>query len=330
MVLSIDIGTTWVKIFLFEGTSSSFNILESYRYESFVSTYRGQKEDIARFLNVVRLIHNKINIIKKLYPIEYIGISGIREGLVRLSNNLNIVWVSGNNYIQKINDLEVSIKNKYINNSDYYNQNLLTLQGYLAYTLTGRMAITPSEIYGWGYTKKELIDTYFKNESFQVGCIIGKHKYYKDIYVFLGGTDEQTSCYGTGIDNNIVSISTGTYWSISKIGYVDSINPSIRNIPSSIPYPNLSIYVGYKWGKYILEQKDNENLCNIFALKIKQALVELEIESSEYTFIISGGGATYHKNLIDSIFNRLSIKYTINDIDTTMVGLFKLINNKRK
>lgn len=335
-ILSVDIGTTSVKMIILSGDPCLYRVVRFFSFESHVTKYNGTGISISIFLNVCKQIKVTIQSLARTCKFNYIGLTGIREGLVMLNSEDDVVWVSGNGYILNTDDLNYSVNRKYIASLIGLGRknSLLTLQGYLGYLMTGVKAITSSEIFAWGYSR---VDDHFNDVSVRrckVGEPIARHMTYRNVSVFLAGTDEQASCYGLDIEKaNNITVTTGTFWNIARQGHVNTTGKLFRHIYSSYPYPAATLFIGIRWGELLGIKKDcslihyknkttlNEN---VLVKEMKLAFQELHIDTSRSSFTISGGGVRYHSELIQNIFRHFNARFRMCIVDSTALGVLKL------
>ncbi|MEN6544661.1 MAG: hypothetical protein ABFE07_01315, partial [Armatimonadia bacterium] len=142
----------------------------------------------------------------------------------------------------------------------------VTLQGYLAHLLGGRLAITVSERDAWGLLNprgaslaaaQRLLQNVLKVE---VGASLGTHHKYPATDLYLAGTDEQASHYGAGVGVSAdLGLATATFWSLTAPTVATPPRfPEVRYIPKAGPYCAAASIIGYRWGPYLQEALSNQ------------------------------------------------------------------------
>lgn len=254
--LCIDIGTTWTKLGHFLLRNGGLNMVSETRLPSVVDALEGI-ESVKVFTDFVERLCQKIYSLLSEYPIDSIGLTGIREGLAAVDILGKVHFVSGNCILENAIDNSHAISKTVhtganaVTGSGYY---LLSLQGYLAYILTGKQAITPSELEGLGVsgTTGETPDG-AESLIVPVGHPIGMCKHFQDVAVYLAGTDEQTAHFGAGLGRTAqIVMSTGSFWSLSaSIKDFVPYPGCLRVIPPIPPFCGSVSLIGYRWGIYL-------------------------------------------------------------------------------
>lgn len=265
-VLCIDIGTTWAKFAVFEGSNNGYRILHNSRIRSKVEALNGSQKAVREFSVLCAYIEDVIGRLIERFPIQHIGLTGIREGLVFVDKNNDVVWASGNSLLEDKRFTRFASEHgkgskpvdwfAYILKAIPEARSFLSLQGYISYKLTNKSAITESELLALGIDKKDV--SQFSSQLRTPDIVeaaerVANHSKSPQITVHLGGTDEQASFYGAGVGRSPhIAISTGSYWAIAA-GAANRANlsPYIRLTPKVPPYPRTISIVGYKWGMYL-------------------------------------------------------------------------------
>lgn len=261
--ICIDIGTTWAKLALFLETKEGSFLISETRFRSGVGSFDGGKTSVERFVDLCSLICAETRALTKHHKIARIGLTGIREGFVLVDPSGMPSWVSGNFILGDERFMgPSSTRPSFHGVADCLDAivalaplstKFLSLQGYLAYFLTGTMAITRSELLGLGFRKNENARGLRVEYVPAIGHPIAY--YGSNIAVYLAGTDEQAALYGAGLGRGMgLVMSTGSYWSLStKFASGFSRLPGVRIIPPLAPYCGSASLIGYRWGIYLLE-----------------------------------------------------------------------------
>jgi hypothetical protein len=266
--LTIDIGTTAAKVAVYAVQSPAPRLLHGLRLSSGAGWYDGSPRALAAFSQFCSDLEAALESCLAAHPIQTIGLTGIREGLVLLDAAGEVLWVSGNTLVDDEALLDRPLSG--INISGYLPailaanpsaHALLSLQGYLAWRLTGRLAVTGSELDALGLLGKDhpLLDPV---ALLPVGAHIGPHLRHPQTQVFLAGTDEQASHHGAGLGTTAdLGLATATFWSLTAPaavpGSADILSaavgshPLVRYIPSQPPYCASVSVIGYRYGPYL-------------------------------------------------------------------------------
>ena len=198
-----------------------------------------------------------------------VSLTGVREGvalgqldgkLIRVISNAEaILWQAhyGSEWLKAI-----------ISESAATETIITSLQSWLAFVLTGRLAITESELKSWNTSmwndslqeRPVPLSSRFFPSIVPVGTMIGRSTMLGGVPVTIAGTDEYASHYGAGLGRgSMAELGAGTYWSLSRVFPSSNYNPPphIRVLPAVRPYPMVASYVGYHWGEYISDLQEN-------------------------------------------------------------------------
>ncbi|MGE5531138.1 MAG: hypothetical protein ACM3VW_03340, partial [Bacteroidota bacterium] len=285
--LTIDIGTTAAKLAVYAVGSSSPRLLHSRRLPSGAGWYDGSPRALAAFSQFCADLEAGIESCLTADSIQTIGLTGIREGLVLLDDSGEVLWVSGNTLLdddalldQPISGINIARYLPAIVAANPSAQALVSLQGYLAFRLTGRLAITGSELDALGLLGQ---DTHLLDPValLPVGARLGPHLRHPGTQVFLAGTDEQASHHGAGLGTTAdLGLATATFWSLTapatsavpgsappppavpgsaerrlrrraSLSAAVPAHPLIRYIPSQPPYCASVSVIAYRYGPYL-------------------------------------------------------------------------------
>ncbi len=264
--LAIDIGTTWAKVALYAHTGGSLRLLSSARLPSGVGEYNGSADSLAHFLRLCAAIEAAVEECLQGGPVDRIGLTGIREGLVLLDGGGSPIWVSGNALLDEegllglpIGGIELAHVLPGILARNEAAAAMVTLQGYVASRLTGRLAMTASELAAWGILEVDAGRVPDAGRLLErvalspVGAPIGAHARYPRTQVFLAGTDEQASHFGAGVGTSAdLGLATATFWSLTA--RATGVRPKIaevRYLPEIAPYCAAATVIGYRWGPFL-------------------------------------------------------------------------------
>jgi sugar (pentulose or hexulose) kinase len=139
---------------------------------------------------------------------------------------------------------------------------LLSVPGYLAWRLTGRQAVTASELSALGLWTAEnrpaaSVEPLLRGvELAAPGASVGPCRAHPGADVFLAGTDEQASHHGAGVGHDGAwGLATATFWSLTAPAGPEppSLPPEVRYLPALPPYHAAVSVIGYRWGPYLQE-----------------------------------------------------------------------------
>ncbi|MHB8996713.1 MAG: hypothetical protein ACYC63_15810 [Armatimonadota bacterium] len=257
--LTIDNGTTAAKVAVYALEPSFPRLLHSHRLSSGAGWYDGSPRAVAAFSQFCTDLEAAIETCLAAHPIATIGLTGIREGLVLLDASGHILWVSGNTLLdddallnQPISGINISRYLPAILAANPSAHALVSLQGYLAWRLTGHLAITGSELDALGLLGQDtpLLDPV---ALLPVGAHVGPHVRHPQTQIFLAGTDEQASHHGAGLGATAdLGLATATFWSLTApASAAVTAHPLIRYIPSQPPYCATVSVIGYRFGPYL-------------------------------------------------------------------------------
>ncbi|MBU0606633.1 MAG: hypothetical protein KKI08_02050 [Armatimonadetes bacterium] len=268
--LAVDLGTTWAKLAVYACRDGEPELLHSVRLESGAGWYDGSADATAHLLafsdELLRLIRDSL----AAYPADRLGLTGIREGLVLLDEAGGVLWASGNALLDTELMLDCPISGIDIGGfiPDIVARNpqahaLLSLQGHVAYRLTGRMAITGSELDALGLLRESnrrcgaVQRLLAPVEIVPVGAPLGR---VGRTVVYLAGTDEQASHHGAGIGTTAdLGLATATFWSLTAPAlHAPTDLPQVRFIPAQPPYCATASVIGYRFGPYLQQALEGE------------------------------------------------------------------------
>lgn len=365
--LTIDVGTTWAKLAAYALSDDRPRLLNSLRLRSGAGWYDGSADSVTAFVSFCAELEALIAEGLATQPVDCLGLTGIREGLVLLDGAGQVVWVSGNALLDNEILLDRPIGGIDIGGfiPAILAQNgsacvLLSLQGYLAYRLTGRMAITGSEMDALGLLR----DSNLLCEGLQrllqpvaivpVGASLGPCLKHPRTRVYLGGTDEQASHHGAGIGTCAdLGLATATFWSLTAPAVRPATGlPEVRYIPAQPPYCATASVIGYRFGPYLQEALGGEvpafpdrfprwavgalldylrsaraispeRLLECVVTDIQSALCLLSQVSdipSEPTIAVHGGGLTGLRDFTTEVMERLGYRWIALDGEATEIG----------
>jgi hypothetical protein len=257
--LTIDIGTTAAKLAVYALDSTPPRLIHSLRLLSGAGWYDGSPRALAAFSQFCADLEAGIESCLTAHSIQTIGLTGIREGLVLLDPAGDVLWVSGNTLLdddalldQPISGINISRYLPAIVAANPSAHALVSLQGYLAFRLTGRLAITGSELDALGLLGKET-PLLGPVAILRVGTRLGPHVRHPQTQIFLAGTDEQASHHGAGLGTTAdLGLATATFWSLTAPATAAvPAHPLLRYIPPQPPYCASVSIIGYRYGPYL-------------------------------------------------------------------------------
>lgn len=365
--LTVDLGTTWAKLALYGLPDAHPRLLHSLRLPSGAGSYDGSPASVASFLSFCDQLEAAIADSLAAKPVDRLGLTGIREGLVLLDEAGEVVWVSGNALLDNeilldcpIGGIDIGgfIPGILAQNSSA--RTLLSLQGYLAHRLTGRLAITASEMDALGLLREANVASASVQRLLQpveriaVGATLGSPVNHRRTRVFLAGTDEQASHHGAGIGTNAhLGLATATFWSLTApVVRPSTALPEVRHIPSAPPYCATASVIGYRFGPYLQQALDGEvpafpdrlprwavgslldYLRGASSIERERLLecVVADIQSAQYllsrvseipadpTIAVHGGGLTGLRDFTVEVMERLGHRWTELEGDATQIG----------
>ena len=266
--LTVDLGTTWAKLAVYARADGQPRLLHSLRLPSGAGSYDGSSDSVAAFLSSCDELEVLIAECLAAQPIDCLGLTGIREGLVLLDEAGEVVWVSGNALLDNeilldrpIGGIDIGgfIPGILAQNDSAHA--LLSLQGYVAHRLTGSLAITGSEMDALGLLRKDNVYCEGLRRLLQpvdfvsVGATLGNPLGHPRTRLYLAGTDEQASHHGAGVGTTAdLGLATATFWSLTAPAVRPSTAlPEVRYIPSQPPYCATASVIGYRFGPYLQE-----------------------------------------------------------------------------
>lgn len=259
--LAVDLGTSWAKVGVYSLADGSPRLLSSERVPSGAGAYTGTSADLAALATFTDAVLAALAVAAD--GASRLGLTGIREGLVLLDRDGVPLWVSGNALLDAEWMLDCGIGDIDLGRflPDIVARNpaahcLLTLQGYLAYRLTGRLALTGSELEALGLLRPENVGhaaiqrLLAPVERVAVGVPLGEATDHPGLAVYLAGTDEQASHHGAGLGATAdLSLATATFWSLTAACEAPARVPeTVRFIPAQPPYCASASVIGYRYG----------------------------------------------------------------------------------
>ncbi|MEN6305132.1 MAG: hypothetical protein ABFD96_20580 [Armatimonadia bacterium] len=366
--LTIDLGTSFAKLAVCSTVGDQLHLEHSLRLPSGIGAYDGSAASVARFLRLCEDLQAAVDDCLTRYAVDRIGLTGIREGLVLLDEALEPLWVSGNAVLDGPHLLDLPIGDIAIGPmlpdllAPHPNACAgVTLQGYLAHRLGGRLAITVSELDAWGALNAEgetlaAVERLLRNvPTVEVGASLGPHRGHSpDLY--LAGTDEAASHYGAGVGVSAdLGLATATFWSLTAPTVT---NPprytEVRYIPQAGPYCAAASIIGYRWGPYLQEAlsgqrpilpdklpcwavgellsylrqsetPDREGLITAAVTDLRDAfglLAQMGNIPSAPTIVVHGGGLTGLRTFTTEVMQRLGHKWIELPGDATQLGCY--------
>lgn len=266
--LTIDLGTTFAKLAVYTLENNQPRLLHAQRLPSGIGAYDGSPAAVAQFLRLCSDLQAAVDDCLTRFPLDRIGLTGIREGLVLLDAANQPLWVSGNAVLDgphlldlPIGDINIAPLLPDLVARHPAARAAVTLQGYLAYRLGGRLALTASELDAWGLLNptgpclaaaQPLLDNV---PTVAIGASLGALRNHPATDLYLAGTDEQASHYGAGVGASAdLGLATATFWSLTAPTVANPpVFPEVRYIPKASPYPATASVIGYRWGPYLQE-----------------------------------------------------------------------------
>lgn len=365
--LTVDLGTSWAKVATYALSDARPHLLHSQRLPSGAGSYNGSPGSIAAFLAFCAQLQTLIDECLETQPVTRLGLTGIREGLVLLDAAGQVVWVSGNALLDNEIMLDRPIGGIDIGGfiPAILAQNgsacvLLSLQGYLAYRITGRMAITGSEMDALALLRDANLRCADAQRLLQpvsvaaVGASLGPCLKHPDTRVYLAGTDEHASHHGAGIGTDAdLALATATFWSLTAPATQPSAAlPEVRYIPPQPPYCASASIIGYRFGPYLQEALAGEvpafpdrlplwavgslldylrNTTSISRERLLECVVA-DIQSAQRllsqvadipaqpTIAVHGGGLTRLRDFTVEVMERLGHRWIALEGDATQIG----------
>ena len=365
--LTVDLGTTWAKLAVYALSDGPPRLLHSVRLPSGAGWYDGSADAVRAFLGFCEELEGLIAELLTAHPIDRLGLTGIREGLVLLDEAGHVVWVSGNALVddeslldRPISGIDIGgfIPGILARNASAHA--LLSLQGYLAHRLTGRLAITGSEMDALGLLRDANVGCEAVQRLLQpvdlvpVGAPLGRPGGYARTSLYLAGTDEQASHHGAGVGATAdLGLATATFWSLTAAATRPPTDlPQVRYIPAQHPYGATASVIGYRFGP-LLQQAlagevpvfpdrlprwavgelldylrhtpsvSRERLVECVVADIRSALCLLAQVSdlpATPTIAVHGGGLTGLRDFTVEVMERLGYHWLAAEGDATQIG----------
>lgn len=264
-ILTVDLGSTYFKCALVNVEPQGTVALERIVRRRVAQARWAPREATRRFEAAVADIVNEARKLTEAAGPAAISLTGVREGVAVCRRDGKLLRAVGNAeaitwQIRYGRDWLAEILAQ-VETGDAV---LMSLQGWLGSVLTGRLAITESELQSWsiGVSDGSLpsscagLDTRFFPTTVAVGAEIGRSRLLGGIGVAIAGTDEHASHWGSGLGRGAsTEFGAGTYWSLSRVlspsHTPDDLPQHIRVLPKTPPYPRIASYVGYRWGEFL-------------------------------------------------------------------------------
>jgi len=358
--LTVDLGTTWAKLAVYAVGEGGPRLLHEQRLPSGAGWYDGGPEAVAHFYAFVGELEALTGRCRADYSIARVGLTGIREGLVLLDEAGQVVWVSGNALLDTeamldcpIGGIDIGGCIAGILERTGAAHALLSLQGYVAQRLTGRFAITGSELDALGLLRAENVACEAVQrllapvEVVAIGAPLGQG-------VYLAGTDEQASHHGAGVGTTAdLGLATATFWSLTAPATrMPTDLPEVRYIPAQPPYCASASVIGYRFGPLLQEALggkapqcparlprwavgqlldylrgastiNRERLVECVVADIHSAMAMLARVSdvpSSPTIAVHGGGLTGLRDFTVEVMGRLGHRWIPVEGDATQIG----------
>lgn len=268
-IITVDVGTTWAKLAVYDCAGPEPQLRDTLRIPSGLGEFDGSREAVARFLALCEQLETALAECLVAAPTARVGLTSIREGLVLLDGVGEVLWVSGNALLDDPRLLPLPISRAVVAHVlpevlalQPGATRLLSVPGYLAWRLTGRPAVTASELSALGLWTAEdrpaagVTPLLAGVELAAPGASVGPCRAHPAADVFLAGTDEQASHHGAGVGiDGAWGLATATFWSLTAPAGPEppALPPEVRYLPALPPYhANVSV-IGYRWGPYLQE-----------------------------------------------------------------------------
>lgn len=344
VTMCIDLGTSWAKAAVIsQDEDGVVRVVRTGRVPSRVSELVGDDGSVRALL---MLCEQMAALALEWLPetrFEQVGITGIREGVVAIGADGGVKWAWGNALLSA-GPARLMAEDR-----------VLSLQGYLAYALTGRLAMTGSERMAMEGSVELDTPTDLSHgvEYVEIGRSIGTWPVGGGVAVYLGGTDEQAALFGAGLGSGAeVVLATGSFWSIACETSPRVAYPAcVRVVPACDPYPSAAMLVGYRWGA-MLQSALAGVRCGIEPVRPPWAVGEIvrrweqegvpgQIELMELTavdlargartlgipagaeVVVHGGGARYMRDFIEQVLDRSGWHGRFLEIEATLLGCWK-------
>jgi len=261
-VLAIDLGSTFFKCATVDiDGEGRARIVRTVRVQVDQAKW-SPGQGAARLEAAVRnLLGEAGKLVSEARPLA-ISLTGVREGVavIRKTGELRLVLGSieamswqmrhGDGWLAQV-----------IAASKAKDAVVMSFAGWAGMLLTGRAAITNSELLSWRASPQAMasegplaLAARCLPEVVRVGEPLGRSSLFGGIPVAIAGTDEQASHWGAGLGLVATAeIAASTHWSLSRA--LDSPPPAlpahIRILSAVDPYPVIGSYLGYRWGEYL-------------------------------------------------------------------------------
>lgn len=228
--------------------------MELHRSPSFVSVLNGGSNSAELATREIAAVASRVRAVLRRYPKASIGLCGVSEGLVILDDAMQPLHAFGNGPIERV-DLRARVNSEGC---------AVSLQGFLAFALTGQLRSTASEVEAMSNVPNSPV---FRRAgdgriSFakraRVGEAIGVVDDNPHRPVFLGGTDEHAACFGAALgESTDFLLNAASYWGIlAAPAHPNAAVPAdVRVVAADPPYPMYFARVGYRWGVLLWQIK---------------------------------------------------------------------------
>lgn len=262
-ILVIDLGSTYFKCAVMKvGPSNRCAALKVRRLRVDQATWDVNEATDRFAVAVADVIHEAKKLAASTGPVA-VGITGVREGVAVCRLNGELLRVVSNTEgisrqeqygSQWLAEIETGLGNA--------EATFTSLQGWLAFALTGRLVVGECELRSWTVaastsslvTSPAYFGTHFIPPIVPVGAVVGRSPLLGGLAVVIAGTDECACHYGVGLGQKAsTELGAGTYWSLSRAlstSHCD-LPANIRILPAMPPYSEIASFVGYRWGEYI-------------------------------------------------------------------------------
>jgi hypothetical protein len=241
-ILCADLGTTHWKLDLVHEPDAAEPM---YRQPSLTSLLDGTGTAPLSFARSIEVLAAEIREILAATRVGAIVLTGVREGLALLNEAGGLVWASGNSDPSLWRGASLGATRL----------RPVTLQGYLAYLLTGQARRSSAEARGHAFELRRVarltgarIPAGVVIRPDEPGIVAGA-----DRPLFLAGPDETMFVHGAGeMTRGDAVLNTGTYWNLARPQRRERpLCAAGRAVAATAPYADYTVVVGYRWGELL-------------------------------------------------------------------------------